>query len=183
MPVIQDLSGFFSPEVSTMLDVKKLKVFLSDQNQSYSTLDMVSAADLNFIRGSTCLDGLKSLANMTKKLSDQFQSMVDSREEALSQASKKKAAVRDVKNAAANLAPLLKKHALRIGVGKGQDLNISQGCANVSTMYKMFAYTEVEDAHREIEAARNHIMQDMTIRRLHTAKEEVSGKGKKRERS
>ena len=61
---------------------------------------------------------------------------------------------------------------------KGQHLNISQGCANVSTIHQMFSYKDVENVHREVEAARNIITQDMTIRRMR-AFEPVKPKARK----
>ena len=186
--IFQNLSCFFSPELGKLLDVAKLQKFLDDSVQ-HATLgvarhqhhyghhygrhaepvllddSIVSAADLQ-LKGTAGLDKMKSLAGMTKKLSEQFERMAEAREKDSKQAKQKTKAAEKLKSATAQLSPLLKKHALRIGVGKGQHLNISQGCANVDTIYQLFDYKDVEDVHREIEAARNVIMQDMTIRRM-----------------
>jgi len=64
------------------------------------------------------------------------------------------------------LVPLLRSHVLRIGIAKGQHLNISNGCGNVATITSLFDYAAVENAHRQLEEGRDRILQELTLRRL-----------------
>jgi hypothetical protein len=194
LTVLNNLASYFSPKLS-MLDVKGLVAFYSRQNavqlcpygcgiplnqcghwhQYHGHHQQAKVAfpfTLNLQpedlahSGKSGTQQLKSLAKMATKFSGVLDKMVESREADEKQRMEKPKSVKMLESGAEKLAPLLKMHAIRVGLGKGQHLNISQGCVNVNTLYNQFEYSTVENAHRQVEDARDLIQQELVIRRL-----------------
>lgn len=68
--------------------------------------------------------------------------------------------------AAEELALPLRRHAIRIGLGRCQHIDISQGGKNINTIVDVFDYRSMESAHRQLEDCRDNIVQELTARRL-----------------
>lgn len=62
------------------------------------------------------------------------------------------------------LETLLMTHILCIQLGKGERLNVHQGCSDVSAIHLNFNYADVENAHRIVEDARDRMRQEIYIR-------------------
>ena len=60
-----------------------------------------------------------------------------------------------------DLIPALKKHILRVGVGKGR-VSVNQ----LSALFKSDERELLEDVHRELEHCRDTIVQELTLRKL-----------------
>ena len=162
---------------------KSILLVSQDDSQDDSMrmmLDLASSADFELEKGEGQDKGrvgrglaqLRALAATTKSMCDQFQTLADElltecHEKDAKQIGLKAKTANDLESAADNLGPLLKKQRLvHIGLGKGQYLNVSEIVNERHIPDVLLQKSLVGDVHREVEAARNTIMQDMTIRRM-----------------
>lgn len=109
---------------------------------------------------------LTKLAKRLSELAEQCKNQAAERKNAAEQKGVKEKEMARLEQALKKLVPMLKSHVLHVGVGKGQHLNISSGCANVGTITQFFSYEAVENAHREMEDCRDRIVQELTMRKF-----------------
>lgn len=193
--VLQSLAGYFHPSIQAQLEVDQLVHFLRSQEEVRSGVHRHGAAyeeeelfsdddcgyncprpgpdpigrvmfDGNFAECGTGAETLQKLSKHLSVLAEHCSKLQKEREDDAKQQDEKQRASNLLKTGVASLVPMLRKHVLRVGIGKVQMLNLSQGCANVSTLSSMFDYAAVEDAHRQLEDGRDRILQEVTLRKL-----------------
>jgi len=133
----------------------------------------------DFNKASTAAGTLTKLSKHFAELARHCEQIATRREDERDQQGAKKLEAEKLRDQAKELVPLIRSHVLRVGIGKGQHLNISSGCANVGTITQLFSYAAVEDAHRQLEDCRDQILQEITMRKLRAKMDESPGKRRK----
>eukprot|EP00747_Dinoflagellata_sp_TGD_P171295 gnl/TRDRNA2_/TRDRNA2_205038_c0_seq1.p1 gnl/TRDRNA2_/TRDRNA2_205038_c0~~gnl/TRDRNA2_/TRDRNA2_205038_c0_seq1.p1 ORF type:complete len:233 (+),score=28.33 gnl/TRDRNA2_/TRDRNA2_205038_c0_seq1:233-931(+) len=182
--LLQSLSSYFDPKVAESLCVPELVKILnsqsttcphgyhsynccygchqSAQNSAYSQFTLTGS----FKKAATAAQTVDNLSKHFRDLAEQCAKIASERNDVAKSQKQKVALQQQLTKLVQKLVPLLKNHVLRVGIGKGRHLNISQGCGNVSTITKLFSYATVENAHRQLEDCRDRIVQELTMRKF-----------------
>ncbi|CAE8587833.1 unnamed protein product [Polarella glacialis] len=120
----------------------------------------------DFNQEASAADSMKKLARHFSEMAKCCGQICSDRSTGVKQKQEKQAAKDTLTKEVQKLIPLLRSHVLRIGIAKGQHLNISSGCGNVATITNLFECATVENAHRQLEDCRDRLLQELTLRRL-----------------
>eukprot|EP00928_Gymnodinium_smaydae_P036926 TRINITY_DN25721_c0_g1_i1.p1 TRINITY_DN25721_c0_g1~~TRINITY_DN25721_c0_g1_i1.p1 ORF type:complete len:331 (-),score=53.56 TRINITY_DN25721_c0_g1_i1:195-1148(-) len=120
----------------------------------------------DFTQGATSAATAKKLSQHLSDLAKQFEELHQTNIKHSNDRSKKEQIQKNLVSNLGKLVPMMRRHVLRIGIAKGQHLNISNGCANVSTITRLFDYATVENCHRQLEDGRDRVIQELTLRKL-----------------
>ena len=176
LQALELLGSYCDPEITHALKVPELVRVL--QLQTESTCPRGGAPEQcpyrhrattvpltgDFSPGETAEATLRKLYTHFAELADYCRVKAEDRKAASTQHPKKQNAVRKLRAAVTDLVPRIRSHVLRVGIAKGQPLSASSG--RIGPLTKLFAYSTVEDAHRNVEDCRDRVLQELAVRRL-----------------
>jgi len=168
---IKNLQPYIAPEVIKDLNVPVLEQVVATQRRYECILrssPIIDQSTADFKLEETSADTMKKLANHFAELGKHCEKISNDRSKSAKQKGKKETIKTALKKKLGSLMPMLRRHVLRAGIGKGQHLNMY---TNVSAIKELFSYEAVEEAHRQMEDGRDRIMQELTLRKLEAKRE------------
>eukprot|EP00929_Paragymnodinium_shiwhaense_P038939 TRINITY_DN20499_c0_g1_i2.p1 TRINITY_DN20499_c0_g1~~TRINITY_DN20499_c0_g1_i2.p1 ORF type:complete len:318 (-),score=61.51 TRINITY_DN20499_c0_g1_i2:385-1338(-) len=155
-----------TPTSAECSDEEKAESTCSSQHSGRPRLVQTVRLSNDFTRGATAVETMQTLAKHFSELAAKFEDLHKRQTTHVQEKTQKEELKRKIAAALKDIVPMLRDHVLRVGITKCQLLLPDNPATAAAAIAKLFDYATVNVAHRQLEEARDRLLQELTWRHL-----------------